>query len=87
MFLDAAPINGLIGSVVHLNHRNIADKVLADELSSAIPALPIIYTLSVSFQRCSSDKNSGSGEVSFLIIVTRRSTSGMVYLRKFHSHC
>lgn len=29
--LETLPIHGLIGTVVHLNHRNIADKMLLIE--------------------------------------------------------
>jgi hypothetical protein len=77
---------GLIGIVFHRNPWSIADKVLTEELSSAIPALPIICTLAVSIQRCSNEKKNRSGEVSFLIVAIMRSTSSMVSLWTFHSH-
>jgi len=59
-FLKTRLLYGLLGSVFHLHPSSIANKVLTDALSSAIPAMPIICTQSISFQRGSSDKNNGS---------------------------
>jgi len=47
--LAAMPIRPCIGIVFHRNPWSIADKVLTEELSSAIPELPIICTLASLF--------------------------------------
>src|SRR5260370_14541633 len=59
-----------LSAVFFTKSPDLANKVLTDVLSSAIPVLSTICTLSISLQCCSNDKNNAADEDTFLMVVT-----------------